>query len=410
MPASMAGSRGGVSVDLSNLQTALFSPLGDERGLRDVASDPPYSQRPTTVTVVINNGCQLACDHCYLQVEQLSGPILSTSEWKRVLRNIMETRPGRLCFSGKEVLLGSQGPELIDYACDLRDEIAPDTKVGLITNGLNLLKYREQILEADPDYLDISMDGVKEDHDTVRGEGAFEKALPAVDWASDHFGERFFVALTVQGQNYNRFGQAVEFFLSRGVQNVNVGFYQAQSYTSSELALSETEIELFYNHLQEWRIQAPSKNRSIFFDLDLHQRPALTSFLRSELFGPKSVRRSPEGEIYLRREAEGQPQLVFRLAPFPTGGWRSCRITPEGDYLFAEDTLDTSGYRERAIGNVREHDYEFRQLHRQALASDRFEEVLQRYKKQVRPSLESVVSSSLSSASPVTPNTPAVPA
>jgi MoaA/NifB/PqqE/SkfB family radical SAM enzyme len=342
---------------------------------------------------VINNGCQLDCDHCYLQVEELNGPILSTDEWKRALEGILESQPRRLCFSGKEVLLGAQGPRLLRHACRLRDEKNLDTDVGLITNGLNLLGYRDEILDASPDYLDISMDGIEEDHDAVRGEGAFERALPAVDWASRQFGDRFFITLTVQRQNHHRFREAVEFFAGRGVQNINVGFYHETPYSAHEIALSQSDIGRFYRRLKTQKVGAPGTN--IFFDLDLHQRPALTSFLQSELFDARLVRRSPEGEVYVRHTAGGEAQLIFRLAPFPTGGWRSCRITPEGDYLLAEDTLNTQNYGRRALGNLRQQEYNFSKVHREALRSDRFREVLDRYETEILPSLKSMVASSI---------------
>lgn len=389
----MAGSRGGVSVAPQNLTVSLFSPNGEEKGVRALSSSPPYTRRPETVTVVINNGCQLDCDHCYLQVEKLNGPILSTDEWKRALEGILESQPRRLCFSGKEVLLGDQGPRLLHHACRLRDVKNLGTDVGLITNGLNLLSYKDEILDAGPDYLDISMDGIERDHDAVRGAGAFGRALPAVDWASEQFGERFFITLTVQKQNHRRFREAVEFFAGRGVANINVGFYHETPYSSQELGLSQSDIGRFYRRLQAQEIRAQDTN--VFFDLDLHQRPALTSFLQSELFDPQSVRRSPEGEMYVRHAKAGEPQLIFRLAPFPTGGWRSCRITPEGDYLLAEDTLNTQNYGRRALGNLREEDFNFGKVHRKALRSERFREVLDRYETEILPSLKSMVDSSI---------------
>lgn len=393
MPGTMAGSRGGVSIAPQDLTVSLFSPASEGKGIRALSSSQPYNRRPETVTVVINNGCQLDCDHCYLQVEELNGRILSTSEWERALEVILESQPRRLCFSGKEVLLGDQGSHLLHYACSLRDEKSPDTDVGVITNGLNLLKYGDEILDANPDYLDISMDGIEEDHDAVRGEGAFVRALPAVDWATEQFKERFFITLTVQRQNHRRFREAVEFFAGRGVENINVGFYHETPYSSQELGLSQSDIDHFYRRLQRQEIGAPGTN--IFFDLDLNQRPALTSFLQSELFEPQLVRRSPEGEVYVRHATGEEAQLIFRLAPFPTGGWRSCRITPEGDYLLAEDTLNTRNYGRRALGNLREQEYNFGQVHRTALQSERFLEVLDKYETEILPSLKSMVDSSI---------------
>jgi sulfatase maturation enzyme AslB (radical SAM superfamily) len=392
MPATMAGSRGGI--------------IGRSEG----ASKPPFVKRllsgdvefaelverltvdscPRNVTLVVNNSCNLRCGHCYLRVKELTTSALTESEWKLLIDSIASVDPELVCLSGKEVFLGNMGANLLAYLRSAKNKGASSYRIGLITNGTLVQQHTSTILQAEPSYFDISLDGLEADHDFVRGKGSFARAAPNVEWGAKTFGENFFVNLTVQRQNCNRLMEAIDCLHRRGVQNVSCGFYRPLSYTSQHLALSDQDVDLVFERLEKLEGIKLEHPLNVLLDLDIINLQALKAFLRSRWFSVDAIQEDTNGEYFIEHLLKNGIRLEFRLAPYPTGVWRSIRITPEGNYLAAEDTIDTTYYAERSIGNVRDFDYDFAALQAYGLASVRFREILSEYWDEVLPGLISV--------------------
>lgn len=257
----------------------------------------------------------------------------------------------------------------------------------MITNGTLIERHRDTILAAQPSYFDISLDGLAEDHDAVRGHGAFAQAWPNILWAAQAFEDRFFINLTLQRRNARRIAETVLLLNEHGVRNVELGFYIPLAYTASELALSDPDVEAIFSGLTALGSIPLQHPLRVHLDLDIIGLPALLAFLRSDWFSNDQIREDANGELFVEHVLPNRAVLDMRLAPYPTGIWRSVRITPEGTYLAAEDTVDTRGYPVRSLGNVRDYGFDFGSLHAQARSSTRFRQMLRAYYDELLPLL-----------------------
>jgi MoaA/NifB/PqqE/SkfB family radical SAM enzyme len=113
-------------------------------------------------TVTVNNGCNLACPHCYLQYEGTPDGIISDAYFRAILESSAE----RVILVGKEPLRDRPSVErtsrLIEWAFE------EGKRVAMITNGqlLNLLPPdAAQCL----DYIDVSFDGGPQTYQGFRG-------------------------------------------------------------------------------------------------------------------------------------------------------------------------------------------------------------------------------------------------
>lgn len=113
-------------------------------------------------TVTVNNGCNLACPHCYLQYTGTPDRVISDA----FFRAILESPAERVILVGKEPLKDRPSVEhtsrLIEWAFD------EGKRVAMITNGqlLNLLPAEvAQCL----DYVDVSFDGGPQTYQGFRG-------------------------------------------------------------------------------------------------------------------------------------------------------------------------------------------------------------------------------------------------
>lgn len=142
------------------------TPVGPRR-------DPPG---PVVIWNLIRR-CNLKCKHCYSISADTDFPgELSTAEAYAVMEDLRAFRVPVLILSGGEPLLRSDIFEISARAKSL------GFYVGLSTNGTPIgERLIDQIVEADYDYVGISLDGIGAVHDTFRRrEGAFARSLNAV--------------------------------------------------------------------------------------------------------------------------------------------------------------------------------------------------------------------------------------
>ena len=348
--------------------------------------------RPYGVTLGVHNGCNLTCRHCYWQPQGYTGTPLSLYEQERLLRSIVEEAPALISLVGKEVFLGRRGTHLLNYLSKLRKEFNASFQLGVITNGTLIHDFKLEIAEADLDYFDISMNGIKEDHDAVRGKGAFEKVIPNLQWAAETFEKRLFVSHVLSRQNISRLKEAIDLYHQLGVRNICIGFYKPLAYTDAELTLSTGDLNTAFRRLEELGALVLHEPTNVIFDLDLLSLPSLKAFMRSTWFDVNLVEEDAlGGEHFIEYEFDNGIKLIFRITPYPIGIWRAGRITPEGAYLAAEDILDVSRYAESAVANVRDFDLDFAALHAYALDSARFRLILEDYHQRILPDLQSLV-------------------
>jgi len=341
---------------------------------------------PKVVSLVINNTCNLRCRHCYLQVEALTAPPLELAEWKMVIDSIALMRPGLICLSGKEIFVDAKGPDLLLYLKEVRDRFNGSPRIGFITNGTLLHRYKDIVLATNPDYLDISLDGMESDHDAIRGKGTFAKTLPNIEWAAATFKERFYISLTIQKQNAQRLIRVVDYLQGKGIRNISTAFYKPLPYTDQDLVLSPIEVEQVFDDLHalgELRADDPV---NVMLDLDISHLPSIIAFVQSDWFTLEFVQEDDNGNFFVRYELGNNVSLSFRLNLFPPGVSR-VRITPEGNLLAAGDTVNTATYAEYAIGNTRDFKHDFSALHQYALESPRMAQIVQEYYNNALPLL-----------------------
>lgn len=389
MPATVAGTRGGVigrSLEMDQASFALRLMSG-EVAFDELHAHVAGETTPRTVTLVINNSCNLKCAHCYLQWERPGAALLADDEWRRVAASLPGLRPELVCLSGKETFISGSGVSLLAQLGELSRAAAVPFRTGAITNGTLIDRCRDAIVASAPSYFDISLDGIPADHDAVRGQGAFAKAWPNIEWAARTFGDHFFVNVTLQKRNIRRYVDLLTMLAGAGVRNVELGFYLPQPYTAPELALDAEDLRYFFDSLgtlAELRLDAPLR---VMMDLDVLTLQAFRAYLASPWFAPERIAQDGKGEIFVETSFANGAELEVRLAPYPTGIWRSVRVAADGTYLGAEDTINTRLYAERSLGNVRDFGYDLARLHAHALASGRLEKNLREYFAEILPVL-----------------------
>ena len=101
---------------------------------------------PYELRVIINDSCQLSCPHCFHGGVSVTGDPLTLSEWEGVVSDALISGFKSLHFGGKEPLYDSY----ILYFLSMVDRLEYKldkffSEIGIATNGINFLKYAEEL-------------------------------------------------------------------------------------------------------------------------------------------------------------------------------------------------------------------------------------------------------------------------
>jgi MoaA/NifB/PqqE/SkfB family radical SAM enzyme len=178
---------------------------------RRVFIDPSPIPSLRYLELQITHRCNLQCRHCYIGKGLCQE--LSIEEIQRILKEFEAMQGLRLLLSGGEPLLHPQFWKVNDL---LRDY---GFRSILLSNGTLITKDTAKRLRVHE--VQISLDGMKEGHESIRGRGTFEKTLSAID----HLQEaniQVSVATMIHQKNLKEFDQLSSLLQSKNIGEWNV--------------------------------------------------------------------------------------------------------------------------------------------------------------------------------------------
>ncbi len=159
----------------------------------------------------ITDRCNLRCRHCYIG-EGLHQD-LSFERIKKVLEEFEEIQGLRLLLSGGEPLLHPHFWEINDI---LRDYAFRSV---LLSNGTLITRDVSKRLRVHE--VQISLDGMKEGHESIRGKGTFEKAVSAIDFLQEAK-IRVSIATMIHRKNLKEFDTLASLIHAKNIEEWNI--------------------------------------------------------------------------------------------------------------------------------------------------------------------------------------------
>ena len=134
---------------------------------------------PTLGEIVFTSICQCKCQHCiYPSNYSEFNNCLSSEQWKRIIKNVYDNLGIRV-FIHNGRSLDDTGIEVLKW---MRQELT-DAQIGIVDNGISLIPYLDELPDIQPDWIDISIDGMEKEHDLQRNrEGFFKKTLSTITY------------------------------------------------------------------------------------------------------------------------------------------------------------------------------------------------------------------------------------
>lgn len=157
----------------------------------------------------ITGVCNLRCKHCYIDEHSTEMPlediIRVINQFDELVEDIMEREKEivtkHLHMTGGEPLCHSRIKEILS----LLDLHKKDYRIGIMSNGTMLDEETlEKLAELNLEAFQVSLDGERQTHDQIRGEGNFDEVLHALDLLSE-YGISTRVSFTANQENYRQF-------------------------------------------------------------------------------------------------------------------------------------------------------------------------------------------------------------
>ena len=125
---------------------------------------------PLKVSQHLTYSCNLSCKFCGRRETKTHE--LSTDEAKSMMKEFFRAGTVFWSFNGGEPLFRKDAGELISYAKDI------GLRSFLVTNGVLVEKHFRELSELEG--VELSLDGPKEYHDLICGEGVYDKVVRAL--------------------------------------------------------------------------------------------------------------------------------------------------------------------------------------------------------------------------------------
>ena len=162
--------------------------------------------------------CNLSCRHCGSDCKQISAvKDMPKEDFARVLDSVAAaTDPHKVMINitGGEPLCR---PDLEECGKMIYEKEFP---WGMVTNGLALTPQRyRRLLQCGLRAMTISLDGIGESHDWMRGRnGSFEKAAAAIKMVIDSGEIAFDVVTCVNKRNFGQLNELKEYLIGLGLK------------------------------------------------------------------------------------------------------------------------------------------------------------------------------------------------
>lgn len=137
---------------------------------------------PAQGELIFTGACEFECQHCIYPPDYAQfNRNISIAEWGKVLEGLRDLGVETFVYGGRSVTRA--GMKLLSA---IRKSF-PEAPIGMIDNGISMVPFREEIVTLGLDWIDISLDGLENDHDLMRGKkGSFQEGLKGALWLKEH--------------------------------------------------------------------------------------------------------------------------------------------------------------------------------------------------------------------------------
>lgn len=291
------------------------------------------------VGIDTNMICNLSCAYCYLNDRPEAKGTVPLDELQKRLTWLAQSGAKLFAFIGKEPLSDGRAPDLL-VRLDAMRRAGGRFRTGLVTNGTLVERWIDQLAAADVSYIDISVDGLSDHENRLRGTGVTERIRRGIDAVvRSPLRSRFATATVLTGASVGDYPRFVAEMLDAGVPTCFASpvLRFAMSNDVADYAVSLDSTLHLADRLAE---VADSGDPDVQVILDLPYRYTW-ALLASGHVPLCEVREDAYEALYWRLSGSN---VFLKLNPFSYSYWRALRITHDGKVILNMDLAAHADY------------------------------------------------------------------
>jgi radical SAM protein with 4Fe4S-binding SPASM domain len=180
---------------------------------------------PESMTLMVTGGCNLHCNHCWLECSSLecAAPV-AAEKTTQAIDEFTQIGGRRITLTGGEILTHPDWPAILQFCLDHAciNGVTLQTNATLITSR-HLVELKA--LRLDKLTIQVSLDGAStRSHDLVRGPGSFVNAMAGIGLLVEAgLGFRTQVAFTEMAHNFSELPELLRFIDKLGIARLISG-------------------------------------------------------------------------------------------------------------------------------------------------------------------------------------------
>lgn len=151
---------------------------------------------PLKISMNLTKKCNLRCIQCFSDSGIIKAPELTTEDMYKLFDDMERNGTFFICLGGGEPFTRRDLFDILEYGTNKK------LAISIVTNGLLLNKNIIDKLNAiDLDYLWVSFEGLKENHERLRGKNTFDRTLDILELLKNNYKGK--TALRMSINKYN---------------------------------------------------------------------------------------------------------------------------------------------------------------------------------------------------------------
>lgn len=314
-----------------------------------------YVDKPLEISYFVNNVCNLTCTHCYVGYEDKKNG-LSAEEWHRCFDELIAMGARTFGNVGKEPLIHWKLTRALLRRFDAKRLTVPGLRFGLVTNAVLLNdRKRGELTEIAPDYIDISIDGNQQVHDSIRGAGTFRKTVDNLSALPELLKQRVFISFTLNRQNARSLSQLIPYLYSVGIRHFLISPY-VNLKQEGDLYLPDAELLAPIMRLLSGELVAFGELEGARFYIKSDfttTRGFMNSLVDMGAIDTKRLLCDEYGAIFNRYDFSNDVTVYFNYYGQDPSFLNALRISHDGYFSRCVDMFHAD-YVWRTIGNIRQ--------------------------------------------------------
>lgn len=320
--------------------------------IKDLEHTPEIGSNPIpqVVELYVSDKCHLRCKHCFLGDIYAGDTLLSIEEWQQVIDQFFDLGVRHFHVAGREPFHDEKGLQLLKYL-DEKKRLAP-LKYGVITHGLVIHRYIDELRTLGIDYLDFSLDGLQTGHEFLRGHGTYARTRAALENALEKMGnEKLYVSSAACQKNADEIPTMLQELSQSGLNKFFVQPIQPFGFGLgiASLLLTPNAYAALIDQCVDRLASSISQRSGIIFFVPMGMLPEVCAKskyanMANEAYSATGVPVIETGNLLVKFRFEVRYPAYNGLAI----------ITPDGYYIGSFEFRSLPNYKEYSLGNIRD--------------------------------------------------------